>query len=77
MLQNTEINSRASIYLNLAHVFLIGFFPDEWAWFTQRVGIEIELGKNLGLDVAGNYEVIEFPTGTAATSVTGGVFYRI
>ena len=42
MLQNTEINSRASIYLNLAHVFLIGFFPDEWAWFTERVGIEIE-----------------------------------
>ena len=42
MLQNTEINSRASIYLNLAQVFLIGFFPDEWVWFTEREEIEVE-----------------------------------
>jgi len=41
MLQNTEINSRASIYLNLAHVFLMGLFPEQWAWFTERENVEI------------------------------------
>ena len=41
MLQNTEINSRASIYLNLAQVFLMGFFPEQWAWFTEGEDIEI------------------------------------
>ncbi len=43
-----------------------------------RLGIEIELAKNMGLDIAGNYEVLEFPAGTASlASVTGGFFYRI
>ena len=41
MLQNTETNRRASIYLNLAHVFLMGFLPEQWKWFTERESIEI------------------------------------
>jgi formate C-acetyltransferase len=40
VLQNTEINSRASIYLNLAQVFLMGFFPERWADYTGEGGIE-------------------------------------
>ncbi|MHB9107187.1 MAG: pyruvate formate lyase family protein [Armatimonadota bacterium] len=39
LLENTEINSRATIYLNLAHVLLMGFFPERWAAFTEREGI--------------------------------------
>jgi formate C-acetyltransferase len=39
VLQNTEINSRASIYLNLAHVLLMGFFPERWAPYTDAAGI--------------------------------------
>ncbi|MFO7955858.1 MAG: pyruvate formate lyase family protein [Candidatus Brocadiia bacterium] len=42
VLQNTEINSRASIYLNLAQVFLMGFFPERWADYTGEAGIEPE-----------------------------------
>jgi hypothetical protein len=43
-----------------------------------RMGFEVELSENLGLDIAGNYEVLEFPAGTSSlTSVTGGFFYRI
>jgi hypothetical protein len=43
-----------------------------------RVGGEVELARHMGLDVAGNYEILEFPTGTASlTSVTIGFFYRI
>ena len=45
MLQNTEINSRASIYLNLLHVFHMGFCPQEWAFFTDRAGISLETYK--------------------------------
>ncbi|UCF09942.1 MAG: hypothetical protein JSW65_07745, partial [Candidatus Bipolaricaulota bacterium] len=43
-----------------------------------RLGVEFEVGNNLCVDVAGNYEVLEFPTGTASiSSVTGGIAYRI
>ena len=42
MLQNTEINSRASIYLNLLHVFHMGLRPDEWAFFAEREGIALK-----------------------------------
>ena len=42
MLQNTEINSRASIYLNLLQVFHMGLWPEEWAFFAEREGIELE-----------------------------------
>jgi len=41
VLQNTEINSRASVYLNLAHVFLMGFFPQQWEWYTAQRGIDL------------------------------------
>ncbi len=41
LLENTEINSRATIYLNLAQVLLMGFFPEQWAWFTEREGISL------------------------------------
>jgi pyruvate-formate lyase len=39
VLENCEINSRATIYLNLLHVFLMGFFPDRWAFFFDRAGV--------------------------------------
>ena len=42
VLENTEINSRATIYLNLLQVFLMGFFPEKWAFFTEREGIALE-----------------------------------
>jgi formate C-acetyltransferase len=39
VLENTEINSRATIYLNLAQVLLLGFFPQQWAFFAERNGL--------------------------------------
>ncbi len=42
VLQNTEISSRASIYLNLAHVLLMGFFPEQWAEYASSAGVAIE-----------------------------------
>ncbi|HEY3418294.1 MAG TPA: pyruvate formate lyase family protein, partial [Armatimonadota bacterium] len=42
LLENTEVNSRATIYLNLAQVFLMGFFPEEYAYFTEREGIAVD-----------------------------------
>ena len=48
MLQNTEINSRASIYLNLLHVFLMGFRPDEWQWYSGHAGISLESYEEAG-----------------------------
>lgn len=41
VLENCEINSRATIYLNLLHVFLMGFCPDSWAFFLDRAGIQV------------------------------------
>ena len=41
VLENTEINSRATMYLNLAQVFLMGFFPDEWSAFTKREDLKL------------------------------------
>ena len=38
VLENCEINSRATIYLNLAQVFLMGFFPGPYAAFCERAG---------------------------------------
>lgn len=35
VLQNTEINSRASIYLNIADVLLVGFFPERFLAYTD------------------------------------------
>jgi trans-4-hydroxy-L-proline dehydratase len=43
VLANTEVNSRATIYLNLMHVFLMGFFPEKWAFFTKHK--DFVLGK--------------------------------
>ena len=40
VLENGEVNSRATIYLNLLDVFLLGFFPDKWTFFFERAGIE-------------------------------------
>ncbi len=40
LLENTEVNSRATIYLNLAQVLRMGLFPEEWAWFTARAGFQ-------------------------------------
>jgi len=42
VLENTEINSRATIYLNLLQVFLMGFFPEKWTFFTEREGTQLE-----------------------------------
>ncbi len=39
LLENTEVNSRATIYLNLAQVLLMGFFPDDTAYFRALSGI--------------------------------------
>ncbi len=41
VLENTEINSRATMYVNLAAVFLMGSFPEQWAFFSERDGIDI------------------------------------
>lgn len=41
LLENTEINSRATIYLNLGQVLLMGFFPEDYAYFTDRDGLAI------------------------------------
>jgi formate C-acetyltransferase len=41
VLQNTEINSRASIYLNLAQVLLMGFRPEGWKNYTEMAGITL------------------------------------
>ncbi len=41
VLESCEINSRATIYLNLLHVFLMGFFPDTWSFFSRRAGFAI------------------------------------
>ena len=55
-----------------------GSFDSSQIGALCRVGGEVELARHMGLDVAGNYEVLEFPTGTASlTSVTIGFFYRI
>ncbi len=43
LLENTEVNSRATIYLNLAQVLRMGLFPEEWAWFTAREGLQLRL----------------------------------
>jgi len=42
VLENTEINSRATIYLNLLQVFLMGFFPEKWTFFTERESTRLE-----------------------------------
>ncbi|MBC8236427.1 hypothetical protein H8E77_43325 [bacterium] len=42
VLENTEINSRATIYLNLLQVFLMGFFPEKWTFFTEREATRLE-----------------------------------
>ena len=42
LLQNTEINSRASIYLNLPQVFHMGLCPEGSTPFTDRAGISLE-----------------------------------
>ena len=41
VLENTEINSRATIYLNLLAVFLNGFFPEKLAFLAKRDGAEL------------------------------------
>ncbi|MBM4080493.1 MAG: hypothetical protein FJ278_12400, partial [Planctomycetes bacterium] len=41
VLENAEVNSRATMYLNLAHVLLMGFFPEKWAFFADREGIPL------------------------------------
>lgn len=40
VLENCEINSRATIYLNLLQIFLMGFFPEKWAFFLDRAAIK-------------------------------------
>ena len=39
VLENTEINSRATMYLSAVQVFLMGFFPTEWDWLRERDGV--------------------------------------
>ncbi|MFW6255181.1 MAG: pyruvate formate lyase family protein [Candidatus Sumerlaeota bacterium] len=43
VLQNTEINSRASIYTNLAHIFLMGFMPERWQNYIDFHGLDIQI----------------------------------
>ena len=45
-LDNTEVNSRATMYLNLAQVLLMGFFLDEWSLFAEREGRELATYEN-------------------------------
>ena len=42
MLQNTEINSRATLYLNLSQVLNFGLFPEKWKFFAEREGVELK-----------------------------------
>lgn len=42
VLENTEVNSRATMYLNLLKVFLAGFFPERLGPFVAREEIELE-----------------------------------
>ena len=41
VLENTEINSRATIYLNLLAVFLHGLFPEKLAFLGERDGVRL------------------------------------
>ena len=41
VLENTEVNSRATMYLNLAQTFLIGFAPQDWDFLVKRDGIPL------------------------------------
>jgi len=41
LLENSEVNSRATMYLNLLQVFLAGFFPERLAPFVARAGITL------------------------------------
>lgn len=41
VLDGTEVNNRATIYLNLAQVLLMGFQPDRWAVFAAREGFTV------------------------------------
>lgn len=41
VLENTEVNSRATIYLSLPGVLLMGLFPERWAELCARDNIEI------------------------------------
>jgi trans-4-hydroxy-L-proline dehydratase len=41
VLENTEVNSRATIYLNLLAVFLEGLIPGKIAFMTERDGVEL------------------------------------
>jgi formate C-acetyltransferase len=44
VLQNTEINSRCSLYVNLPQAFNLGFLPDDdrWAFLRGRYGLALE-----------------------------------
>lgn len=39
VLEECEVNSRATLYLNLIQVFLMGFFPGKGAFFFARAGM--------------------------------------
>lgn len=41
VLENTEVNSRATMYLNLAQVLLMGFFPQRWVSLGELYGIAL------------------------------------
>lgn len=41
VLANTEVNSRASIYLNTVQVLLMGCDPQRWSAFLEREGISV------------------------------------
>ncbi len=41
VLENTEQNSRATIYLNLLQVLLMGFDPGQWKWFAERESVQM------------------------------------
>ena len=41
VLENTEVNSRATIYLNVPQVLLMGFFREQWSAFADREELAI------------------------------------
>ena len=45
VLQNTEINSRATLYLNLLQVLNVGLYPEKWAFFTDRDQFQLLWGR--------------------------------
>ncbi len=42
VLENTEVNSRATLYLNLGQIFLMGFAPERWTTVAANAGFAVQ-----------------------------------